>query len=137
MEPKLFVATKAFINFGGKILIIRESNKYQEGSNVGQYAIVGGRVKPGQNFLDSLRREVKEETGLDVYDVRFIHYQDFIYDPIFHKKKHFIFLDFSCKTDKSDNVTLNDECEKYAWFKPEEALKMPLNQYTKKTIQDY
>ena len=66
MEPKLFVATKAFIVYNNKVLILRESIKYQEGTNHGKYDVVGGRVKPGQRFDESLLREIKEETGLAV-----------------------------------------------------------------------
>ena len=47
MKYKLFVATKAFIRYKDKILILRESVKYDDGSNVGSYDVVGGRVNPG------------------------------------------------------------------------------------------
>ena len=63
---KLFVATKAFINFKGKILILRESIRYTDGTNVGKYVIPGGRITPGQRFDESLLREIKEETGLKI-----------------------------------------------------------------------
>jgi 8-oxo-dGTP diphosphatase len=63
---KLFVATKAFINFQRKILILRESDKYDDGSNTAKYDAVGGRVEKGQRFDESLLREIKEETGLEV-----------------------------------------------------------------------
>jgi len=66
MNVKLFVATKAFINYKGKILILRESTKYSDGTNSGKYDVVGGRVEPGQKFDESLLREIKEETGLSV-----------------------------------------------------------------------
>ena len=62
---KLFVATKAFIEYEGKILILQESGKYVDGTNVGRYDVPGGRVEPGQRFDESLRREIKEETGLE------------------------------------------------------------------------
>lgn len=66
MDVKLFVATKAFIERDGKILILREAGKYQDGTNIGSYDVPGGRLTPGENWRDSLAREVKEETGLDV-----------------------------------------------------------------------
>lgn len=66
MDVKLFVATKAFIERDGKILILREAGKYQDGTNIGSYDVPGGRLTPGENWRDSLVREVKEETGLDV-----------------------------------------------------------------------
>jgi 8-oxo-dGTP diphosphatase len=66
MNYKLFCATKAFIIFDGKVLIIRESVKYKDGANFGKYDVVGGRIKPGQRFDESLLREIKEETSLNV-----------------------------------------------------------------------
>ncbi len=66
MEPKFFIATKAFIVRDRKVLIVRESSKYQDGTNAAKYDVVGGRLTPGERFDESLRREVKEETGLEV-----------------------------------------------------------------------
>ncbi|MCD4666214.1 NUDIX domain-containing protein [archaeon] len=66
MEPKIFVATKAFIFHKGKMLILRESSKYNDGTQTGNYDVPGGRVKPGQRFDESLLREIKEEIGLNV-----------------------------------------------------------------------
>ena len=63
---KLFVATKAFIVNDGKVLLVRESNKYKDGANEGRYDVVGGRVNPEQRFDDGLIREINEETGLNV-----------------------------------------------------------------------
>jgi len=65
-EPKLFVAMKAFIICQGKILLLKESSKYGDGSNAGKYDVVGGRVKPGERFDLGLLREIEEETGLMV-----------------------------------------------------------------------
>jgi len=66
MEPKIFVATKAFIVFNGKVLILRESTKYEDGANAARFDVPGGRLQPGQRFDESLLREIQEETGLAV-----------------------------------------------------------------------
>jgi len=58
MIDKLFVATKAFVKFQGKILILRESSGYKDGVNVGKFDVPGGRIKPGQRFDESLQREI-------------------------------------------------------------------------------
>lgn len=62
---KLFVATKAFIEHDGKVLILRESSKYDDGTNAAKYDVPGGRLEPGQHSFESLRREIKEETGIE------------------------------------------------------------------------
>src|SRR3990172_4331960 len=64
----------------------------------GKYVIPGGHIELGETIEETVKREVKEETGLDVYDVGFICFQEFIFDKLFWKKRHFLFLDYSCKT---------------------------------------
>ncbi len=86
--------------------------------------------------MEALKREVKEETGMDVFDIKFINFQEFIYGEEFWKKRHFIFFDFACET-KSANVVLNDEAEEFVWVTPEEALKLPVEPYTKKAIEEF
>jgi nucleoside triphosphatase len=81
-------------------------------------------------------RESKEETGLDVYDVVFINFQEFIYDPAFWKPRHFIFFDFACKTDGAE-VCLNDEAQGYIWVEPRQSLSLALDTYTRRSIETY
>ncbi len=64
--PKLFIATKALILHQGRVLLLRESGSYQDGTNKGRYDVPGGRLNPGEAFSEALKREVKEETGLSV-----------------------------------------------------------------------
>ena len=56
MVDKIFVAMKAFIVHSGKVLLLRESSKYSDGSNAGKFDVVGGRVEQGQRFDESLLR---------------------------------------------------------------------------------
>lgn len=66
METKLFVATKGLLVRDGKVLVVRESAKYIDGTQQGLYDTPGGRIEPGQRFDENLLREVMEETGLKV-----------------------------------------------------------------------
>lgn len=113
-----------------KIFLMR-SHKWRN-----KYVLPGGHVELGEKIEDALRREVKEETGLDIYDIDFVLFQEFIYDKLFWKKKHFIFLDYSCKT-KSKKVTLNSEGQEYVWVSIQKALKLPIESYTRKAIKEY
>lgn len=102
----------------------------------GKYVIPGGHIELGEKIEDVLRREVKEETGLDIEDIKFIGFQEFIFDKAFWKKKHFIFLEFACRT-KSTKVKLNSEGQEYLWVTLKEALKLPIEPYTRQTIEEY
>ena len=99
------------INPEGKLFLMR-SYKWKH-----CYTVPGGHIELGETMEDALVREIKEETNLDICDIEFLLYQEFIRDPAFWKKKHFIFFDFTCRTD-SDDVILNHEAQEYVWVTP-------------------
>ena len=112
-------------------LFLMKSHKWHD-----KYVIPGGHIELGETAEDALRREIMEETGLEIYDIEFLCYQDFIFDEAFFKKKHFLFLDYSCKT-KSTKVTLNSEGHDHVWVTIGEAMKLSIDSYTNKTIEEY
>jgi nucleoside triphosphatase len=118
----------AFIfNPHGELLLLK-SHKWP-----GRYVVPGGHVELGERNEEAVIRESKEETGLDVYEIEFINFQEFIYDPSFWKPKHFIFFDYACKTDSTD-VHLNDEAEEYIWVPFSASVELPLDAYTRTSI---
>jgi nucleoside triphosphatase len=114
----------------GKLFLMR-SHKWKNA-----YTVPGGHIELGERMEDALKREVKEETNLDIYDIEFLTHQEFIYNSEFWKKKHFIFFDFACKTD-SDNVILNEEAQEYIWVGLDEVFELHLDNYTKHAINEY
>jgi len=119
----------AFIfNLAGELLLV-ESHKWP-----GMFVVPGGHVELGEHIEDAIRREAKEETGLDVYDLAFINFQEFIFDPSFWKPRHFIFFDYACKTASTD-VQLNDEAEGYVWVPLEAVVDLPIDAYTRVSIE--
>jgi nucleoside triphosphatase len=110
-------------------LLLLKSHKWP-----GKYVVPGGHVELGERMEDAAVREAKEETGLDIYDLKFICFQEFIYDPAFWKKRHFIFFDFACKTD-SLVVMLNDEAQAHVWVSMDSAFRLPLDRYTRHSIE--
>ncbi|MBN1306163.1 MAG: NUDIX domain-containing protein [Anaerolineales bacterium] len=123
--------TGVFIfNPQGELLLL-QSHKWP-----GKYVVPGGHVELGETLEEAAIREAKEETGLDIYDLQFICFQQFIYDPAFWKKRHFIFFDYACKVSSLD-VQLNDEAEDYLWVAPQDALALALDHYTRFSIREY
>lgn len=115
-------------NKAGEMLLLK-SHKFP-----GRYVVPGGHVELGERLEEAAIREAKEETGLDVYDLKFINFQQFIYDPSFWKRRHFIFFDFLGRADSLD-VQLNDEAQEYFWVKLESALELPLDEYTRTSVE--
>ena len=50
---------------GGRILLQNRVKRDWRG-----YALPGGHVEPGESFVDAVKREMKEETGLEVHNPR-------------------------------------------------------------------
>lgn len=78
----------------------------------------------------ALKREILEETGLEIYDIKLISLKESVFSETFHQKKHFIFIDYQCKTDSS-NVVINEEAEEYAWVRLNEIENYDLGGFTK------
>jgi nucleoside triphosphatase len=113
-------------------LLLLQSHKWR-----GKYVVPGGHIELGETAVEAVRRETKEETGLDVDDIRFLCWQEFIYDPLFWKPGHFIFLDYTCRT-AGGQVALNDEAEAFVWVAPPRALaELDLDPYTAVSIREY
>ena len=128
-RPAVTVGALIF-NPEGKMLLVK-SHKWK-----GKYVVPGGHIELGEKAEEALKREIMEETGLEIYEIMFIMYQDFVFDDLYWKRKHFVFLDFSCKS-RSSNVRLNGEAQEYVWVLPEDALDMDTEPYTKNTIREY
>jgi nucleoside triphosphatase len=101
-----------------------------------KYVIPGGHVELGEKMVDTLKREVKEETGLDIYDMEFICVRELIYSKVFAKRQHLILINFACKT-KSRKVTLDSEAQEYVWVTLTDAQTLPVEPNTRRTIQEY
>jgi nucleoside triphosphatase len=115
----------------GKILLAR-SHKWFD-----KYTLPGGHIEIGESMADAVRREVKEEVGLDVEVVEMLLVQEAIFAPEFYKKNHFIFIDFYCKS-KDQQVKLDhDEIQDYIWIYPGAAYNLKLDSFTRKTLDRF
>jgi nucleoside triphosphatase len=100
------------------------------------YIIPGGHIEVGENFEQALRREVKEETNLEIKDIKLVGLQEFINDEeAYFVKRHFIFIDYVCRAD-SNEIKLNDEHQSFVWATVGCALMLPIDKYTKQLLKN-
>jgi len=119
------------VNNEGKILLAK-SHKWFD-----KYTLPGGHIEVGESMVDAVRREVREEVGLDVEVVEMLLIQEAIFAPEFYKKKHFIFIDFYCKSKDQQVKPDHDEIQDYIWVFPGAAYNLKLDSFTRKTIDRY
>jgi len=134
-EIKQFIAAKGFINYQGKILIIRESKNYQDGSNFGDYDVPGGRIPAGQNFQESLIREIKEETDLNI-DVK---KPFFVNEWKIEKQTEIwqvIAVYFKCEA-KNNAMTLSQDHDDFKWINAKDYNQFTLNGGLKNVFKAY
>ena len=120
MQTKLFVATKGFVRNNGKILIVRESSGYHDGTRAEEYDLPGGRITPGEDLKVALAREVHEETGLQVGvgDPFFV--SDAEPRPVVRGEEwHIVRTFFVCDASGTD-VRLSEDHDAYLWIDPVE-----------------
>lgn len=112
-----------------EVLLVK-SHKWKD-----KYAIPGGHIELGETMEQALRREIKEETGLEIHDIEHALLHEFVFDDSFYEARHFIFIDFVCRADHRE-VVLNDESEEHVWVSLEQALGLPVEPYTRRLIEE-
>ena len=113
----LKVAAKAVIvNNKNKVLILREGDTYAEGSQIGLYGLPGGRLNMGEAFNDGLKREAKEETGLDIEPLHPVYVGE--WRPVIKGAPHQIIAVFVKCRAVGGKVQLSDEHDSYEWIDP-------------------
>ena len=128
-HPPVITVGALIFNDAGEALMIRT----QKWSNL--WGIPGGKVKWGETSEDALRREIKEETDLDITDIRFVLVQDCIHSKEFYRDAHFVLLNYTAQAPGRQTVTLNDEAREFRWLNLAAALKMPINAPTRTLLE--
>jgi len=113
----------------GRALMIR-TQKWSQ-----LWGIPGGKVKFGESSVEALRREIKEETNLDIEDARFVLVQDCIHSKEFYRDAHFVLLNYSCRCVGEPRVKLNEEAQEFRWVGEDELLAMELNRPTRILVE--
>ncbi len=111
-----FLAVSAAIMRDGKVLAVRRARK----PALNLYTMPGGVVEIGETLHEAVTREVREETGLEIYPVALAGHREAIQRDASGKvERHFVILCFAARW-RSGEVTLNEELDDARWLKPEE-----------------
>jgi mutator protein MutT len=106
---------KALITDRGEILIGKKDE--EEGHPIsGEWHILGGHLEHGEEVEEAVKREVKEETGLEVEVHQTVDIMSFTWDS---GEKDSLQIVLHCVADSHD-AEPRDDLEEVKWVKPDE-----------------
>ncbi len=111
-----YLAVSAAILRDGKVLVVRRARK----PALGVYTLPGGGVEIGETLTEAVKREVREETGLEVEPIALAGHREVIAnDAEGRAKRHFVILSFACRW-LAGEPALNEELDDARWLEPAE-----------------
>ena len=114
----------------GRALIVRRAHEPRKG----EWSLPGGLLDLGESLVDAARREVKEETGLDVEVGPMIETFDRVHrDGEGRIRYHFVIVDFVCWSADGDAVAGSD-AEAVAWVTADQLDAHGVNAHAKAVI---
>ena len=114
--PKICPAVIVGVTDGDRLLLTKYAGRAHT-----NYALIAGFAEIGESIEDTVRREVMEEVGLEVKNIRFYKSQPWSFTDT-------LLMGFYCEVDGLKEITLDeDELAVAEWFEREE---IPVHQKT-------
>ncbi len=104
--------SKVIITKNNKILLLQKKN--------GKYELPGGHIEVGESAINGAKREVKEEIGVDVINLKQIISNN---SRVLYKGNII-----------NSNITLSDEHKSYKFVLQKDLFKLPLSKWSKKDL---
>lgn len=119
-KPYKIVAKAIIFDNQDRVLIMRKSKEEREEKASHGYDFPGGGLEREESLMQGLKREVFEETGLQVEVLA----PAYVFDER-KKDKHLVIIKFACHRPTGDFV-ISEEHDNYEWVSLEQ---LPLKEY--------
>jgi mutator protein MutT len=105
------VGVGAIVLDGDRVLLVKRAHEPLKG----EWSVPGGAVDVGETLEEAIRREVREETCLDIEVGPIVDVLDRIrYDPDGRVKFHYVLVDFVCRP-VSGTLQCASDAEEATW----------------------
>jgi NAD+ diphosphatase len=111
--PRVDPSVLVLVERDGKALLARNET-YSEGS----FAVLAGFVDSGETLEEAVRREVREEVGVEVEDIRYFGSQPWPYP-------HGLMVAFTARWASGELEATQGEIAEAGWFAPDELPSLP------------
>lgn len=113
MYPKISPAVIVAITKGDKILLAKNVN-----NKLGFYSVLAGFVEPGENLEECVKREIKEEAGINVKNIKYFGSQPWPFPDS-------LMLGFTAEYESGELVLDKTELSDAKWFSVKELPQVP------------
>ncbi len=111
--PRISPAVIVAVEKDGKLLLARSQRFHLE-----MYSVLAGFVEPGESLEDCIRREIKEEAGIEVKNIRYFQSQPWPFPDS-------LMVGFTAQYAGGELIIDQREIDDAGWFGPEELPTIP------------
>ena len=113
----------------GKVLVGKRAGEYAGG----EYAFPGGHIEYMESFEECVRREVREEVGIEVKNIKFLN----VANVTTYAPKHYINVEFTADWESGEPQTLEpDKITDWQWCSID-AIPKPLFDFSQQGVESY
>ena len=113
-----------------KVLIVKRAHEPRKG----EWSLPGGTVELGETLVEAVRRELKEETGLDVEVGEVVEVFDRVHRLDGRIQYHFVIVDYLCRP-IGGTLAAADDAEDVAWVTGDELDRYGVNEFAARVIR--
>lgn len=128
--PRPILGVGAIVLAGDRVLLILRGKEPLKG----YWSLPGGAVETGESVEEALRREVREETGLEIREIRFAEvFERIMRDETGQVEYHYVLLDYICEPAGGELQAASDVSDA-RWFLWEEMAGLTMTSGTREVI---
>ncbi len=132
MNTEIRVGVGAVIFKDDKVLLVLRKNEPAGG----WWAIPGGKVRSGETLKEALRREIREETGLEIMPLEVVYVFDLIEkEPGGAVSRHYVIIDYAARVN-GGRLKAGDDALRARWFRAGELKDWPVHSRTRQLLHE-
>jgi 8-oxo-dGTP diphosphatase len=124
------VGVGGVVVLNGRAVIVKRAHEPRKG----EWSLPGGIVELGETLVEATRREIREETGLDVQVGAVVEVFDRVHRVEARVQYHFVIVDYVC-TPIGGTLRAGDDALEVAWAGADEIAGYGINEHAARVLR--